>query len=206
MSPTIDQAYIYPTLPQPYADSSFKSSQEVFDKIKGVLGCSQGWQGTIGTNASVSTELVWVEWSRTTTSNIFEAFHHKPEECMTMKGMTAEHSFPQRVYGEGDKRFIFDSILFRPSRGGLPIYVFKTVWVSGMKGASLRKDLFKGTSTDDFKGIRLATVINRFKPPQARVLMAGVSGLPSEDLAWKSFSRNILPQIQWATVQPSSNN
>lgn len=206
MNPTVDQAYIYPTLQEPFANPDFKSSQDVFDKIKVMLGCTQGWQGSIGSKTSVNTELAWIEWSHTSTNNVFEAFHHKPEVCMSMKGMILEHSYPHRVYGEGDKRFIFDSMLFRPSRGGLPIYVFKTVWISGIKGMSLRKNLFDGTSNEDFKRMRLATVINRFKPLHARVLMAGVGGLPSEELAWKSFSREILPQVQWTTVQPSSGN
>ena len=203
MNPRVDKAYIYPTLPQPLADPSFKSTPESFEKIREMLGCSQGWLGTVGSESSVNTQLAWIEWSHTATSNVFEAYHHKPEECMAMKGMKLENSYPHRVYGSGDKQLVFDSTLFRPLRGGQAIHVFKAIWVSGVAGASIRKDIFEGTSNSNLRALRLATARNRFKPEHARVLMAGVTGLPSEELAWKAFSREILPQIQWTTVHPS---
>lgn len=206
MNPPNHHPYVIPKLVQPVANPNYKSSQDVFDKIKEMLGSSEGWQGTIGSETSIHTELAWIEWNHSTTNNVFQAFYHKPEVCMSMKGMTLEHSYPHRVYGEGAKKFIFDSMLFRPLRGGLPIYVFKTVWISGKEGMSLRGSLFDGTNNEDFKSLRLATVLNRFKPLHARVLMAGVSGLPSEELAWKSFSREILPLVEWTTIQPSTEN
>ena len=204
MNPTIEKAYIYPTLAQPFADRTFKSDPERFDKIKSMLQCNQGWLGTIGSESSVITQLAWVEWSHTATGNTFEAYHHKPEDCMGSSGMKLERSYPKRVYGSGDKQFVFESLLFQPLRGGPAIHVFKAIWVSGLVGADARKNIFEDTANTDLRALRFATATHRFRPEQARVLMAGVIGLPSEELAWKSFSREILPQIQWTTVQPSA--
>jgi len=198
MNPPIERSYIYPTLNEPFADPAFKSTPEKYDKIKGMLACSQGWLGD-----SVNTQLVWIEWNHTSTGSIFQAYAHKPETCMSMKGMKLERIYPLRVYGSGDEQLVFDSTLFRPHRGGQAIHIFKAIWISGVVGASYQKDLFDGTSNDDLRAKRLAAAANRFKPQRARVLMAGVTGLPSEELAWKSFSREILPQIQWTPVHPS---
>ena len=125
---------------------------------------------------------------------------------MGANGMTLEQSYPQRVYGSGDKQFVFDSSLFRPLRGGPGIYIFKTVWVSGLVGANFREDVLPGAKIDDLGKLHFAIIRHRFKPARTAVLMAGVSGLPSEELAWKSFSRKILPQIQWTTVHPSATH
>lgn len=202
MNPPIKKAYIYPTLTEPFSDPTFKSTPEKFDEIKGMLSCSQGWMGNAGSENSVNTQLVWIEWNHTSTGSIFQTYAHKPEDCMSLKGLKLESIYPQRVFGSGDGQLVFDSTLFRPLRGGQAIHVFKAIWISGVVGASFRKDLFDGTSNDDLRAKRLATAKNRFKPLHARVLMAGVTGLPSEELAWKSFSREILPQIQWTTVHP----
>ena len=55
-------------------------------------------------------------------------------------------------------------------------------------------------------GLRVASTLHRFKPDHTRVLMAGVTGLPSEEFAWRHFSREILPQIQWNVVAPESES
>lgn len=206
MNPKITEAYVYPTLPQLSADPTFKSTPEEFDAIRGVIVCSDGWLGQVGSGESVNTQLAWIEWNGTETRNTLEAFRHKPETCMGADGMTVEKSFPPRVYGSGDKQFVFDSNLFRPLRGGPGIYIFKAVWVSGLVGANYREDVLPGAKIDDLRNLRFAVISHRFKPERTRVLMAGVSGLPSEELAWKSFSRKILPQIQWTTVHPSATH
>jgi len=202
MNPTIQEAYIYPTLPQPVADKTFKATPEKFDDVRHHLVCSEGWLGKVGSEGSVTVQLAWVEWNDTATRCTLEAFRHKPEVCMDAQGMKLEQSYPQRVYGSGAKQFVFDSTLFRSPRGGPALHIFKAVWVSGLVGASFRKDIFPGIEISDLRALRSATVARRFKPEKTRVLMAGVTGLPSEELAWKYFSREILPQIQWTTVTP----
>jgi hypothetical protein len=202
MNPKITAAYIYPTLPQLVADPTFKSTPEEFDAIRGKIVCSDGWLGRLGSDTSGGIQLAWIEWNGTEARNTLEAFRHKPEVCMGANGMTVEKSYPRRVYGSGDKQFVFDSNLFRPLRGGPGIYIFKAVWVSGLVGANYREEILPGASIDELRNLRFAVIGHRFKPERTRVLMAGVSGLPSEELAWKSFSRKILPQIQWTTVAP----
>ncbi len=207
MNPKAKEAYLYPTLPQPFADRTFKSTPEQFEKIKGILHCSQGWLGAVGAENTATTQLAWIEWNDTKTISTLEAFAHKPEVCMrAARGMKLEQSYPPRVYGSGEQKFIFDSTRFRPLHGGPSFYVFKAVWVSGLPGSSLRSDLFQGISNQNGRAVRVAIATRRFKPEKTRVLMAGVGGWPSEEMAWKSFSREILPQIQWTTVQPSSEN
>lgn len=206
MNPVVKEPYIYPTLPQPFAERTYQSTPEEFKKNKVTLHCSEGWLGSVGSENTITTRLAWIEWNNTKAISTLEAFDHKPENCMGARGMKLEQTYPPRVFGSGEKRFIFDSTRFRPLRGGPAIYVFKAVWVSGLPGANFRGDLFQGISAQQGRAVRVAIATHRFKPEKTRVLMAGVSGLPSEELAWKSFSRDILPQIQWTTVQPSSNN
>lgn len=203
MNPKISEAYVYPTLPQLFADPTFISTPEKFEAIRSKIVCSQGWLGKVGSDVSVSTQLAWIEWNGTEARNTLEAFRHKPEICMGANGMNLEHSYPPRIYGTGDRKLIFDSSLFRPLRGGPAIYIFKAVWVSGLIGANYREEILPGAKIDDLRKLRFAIIRHRFKPERSRVIMAGVSGLPSEELAWKSFSRKILPQIEWTTVNPS---
>ena len=205
MNPKVADAYIYPTLPKLLADSTFVSTPEEFEAIRDKIVCSEGWLGRVGASDSVSTQLAWIEWNGTETRNTLEAFRHKPEVCMGASGMTLERAYPQRVYGRGDKQFVFDSTLFRPLRGGPSIFIFKAVWVSGLIGANFREEILPGAKIDDLRKLRFAIIRHRFKPERTRVLMAGVTGLPSEELAWKSFSREILPQIQWTAVAPTSH-
>ncbi len=194
-----------PVFAAPVIDETFESSPEQFDQVKGELLCTGGWIGRQGGGAVPLTQLVWIEWDRAGTRNTLEAFRHLPEQCMGSVGMKLEREFPQRSLGSGDQRLVFDSTLFRPLRGGPAMHVFKAVWVSGRVGASLRENILE-TKSQNLFGLRLATAIHRFKPEQTRVLMAGVIGLPSEELAWKFFSREILRQIQWTTepTQPAN--
>jgi hypothetical protein len=118
-------------------------------------------------------------------------------------GMVLEKAYPAREAGTGEQRMIFDSSLFRSQRGGPALYVFKAVWVSGTGAMSQRADFFGfdlGTVNRSRLSMRVASTLHRFKPDHTRVMMAGVTGLPSEELAWRHFSREILPQIQWNEV------
>jgi len=206
MNPTITKAYIYPTLPQLVADPTFKSTPEEFNAIRSKIVCSEGWLGKMGSENSVGIQLAWIEWNGTEARNTLEAFRHKPEVCMGANGMKVEQSYPKRIYGTGEQQFVFDTKLFRPLRGGPGIYIFKAVWVSGLIGANYRDEILPGAKIDDLRNMRFAIIKHRFKPERTRVLMAGVTGLPSEELAWKAFSREILPKIQWTTVYPPATH
>lgn len=195
-----------PRLLPPVADSSFESRQEDYDKARESLMCSGGWIGRVGGKDEPAVHLSWVEWDRTGVANTLEAFRHLPEECMGSIGMVQEEVYPTREAGTGERRMVFDSTLFRPERGGPAMYVFKAVWVSGIGGMSQRGEFFGvdlGTINRSRLVMRLASTLHRFKPDHTRVLMVGVTGLPSEELAWKLVSRKILPQIEWTTANSS---
>ncbi len=207
--PRPDGPVAIPHFSPPVVDRTFEPNQKDFDAAKVQLMCSGGWSGKRGGDAQPLTRLSWVEWDRTSVANTLEAFRHVPEECMGSVGMTQEKVYPPREAGSGERRMVFDSALFRAQRGGAGMYVFKTVWASGTGSFSLRGDFFGfdlGTINRSRLMMRLATTLHRFKPEHTRVLMAGVTGLPSEELAWEHFSREILPQVQWTTVQPSAEN
>ncbi len=201
--PRPDGPVLVPNLTPPVADRSFEPRQEDYEKAREGLMCSGGWIGRLGGNDAPMVHLSWVEWDRAGVANTLEAFRHLPEECMGSIGMVQEKVYPTREAGNGEQRLVFDSSQFRSQHGGPAMYVFKSVWVSGTGAMSQRADFFGfdlGTINRSRLGLRVASTLHRFKPDHTRVLMAGVTGLPSEELAWRHFSREILPQIQWNAV------
>ncbi len=196
--------YQRPVFVPPLENKSFELDRDQYDEVKGELMCNGGWIGKQAGEGMPSTSLVWIEWDRTSSRNTLEAFRHMPEQCLGSIGMKLERSYPRRVYGSGEQQLVFDTTLFRPLRGGTSMFVYKAVWISGLVGADIRENVL-ATNYMDLGALRFAAATHRFNPEHTRVLMAGVSGLPSEELAWKSFSRKILPQIQWTTVAPTSH-
>lgn len=192
------EPFARPVFVPPVENKSFELLPAEFAEIKGALLCSGGWIGKQGGEMEPLTRLAWIEWDNTSTGNTLEAFRHMPEQCMGSVGMKLERVYPRRIYGTGERRLVFDSTLFRPLRGGTSVQVFKAVWISGLVGADLRENVLGGSSSKDQRALRLTAATHRFRPEHTRVLMAGVVGLPSEELAWNAFSREILPQIQWA--------
>jgi hypothetical protein len=207
--PRPDGPVMVPHLAPPVADGSFKSNQDEFEKAREGLMCSGGWIGSVGGDNKPRVHLSWVEWDQLGVANTLEAFRHLPEECMGSVGMVQEKVYPQREIGTGERRMVFDSSRFRSERGGQAMYVFKAVWVSGTGGMSQRGEFFGfdlGTINRSRGAIRMASTLHRFKPDHTRVMMAGVTGLPSEELAWRHFSREVLPQIRWNEVAPASES
>lgn len=201
--PRRDGPVLVPHLVPPVADRTYKSHRDDYDKARESLMCSGGWIGSLGGSNAPKVHLSWVEWDRTGVANTLEAFRHLPEECMGSIGMMQEKVYPAREAGTGERRMVFDSSLFRPQQGGQAMYVFKAVWVSGTGAMSQRADFFGfdlGTINRSRMVMRMASTWHRFKPDHTRVLMAGVTGLPSEELAWRHFSREILPKIEWTEV------
>lgn len=204
--PRPDGPVVVPHLVPPVADGSFESRQDDYEKAREALMCSGGWIGSVGGDNKPRVHLSWVEWDQLGVANTLEAFRHLPEECMGSIGMVQEKVYPQREAGTGERRMVFDSSRFRSQHGGPAMFVFKAVWVSGTGAMSQRGEFFGfdlGTINRSRGAIRMASTLHRFKPDHTRVLMAGVTGLPSEEFAWRHFSREILPQIQWNEVAPS---
>ena len=197
--------YAYPILSPPVERDDFKELPATYNEVRNSLYCSNGWLGSVNGEDSPSIRLAWFEWDKTSANNTLEAFRHLPDQCMGAVGMKLEKVNEPRVIGEGEKTLVFDSTLFRPPQGGATIFVFKAVWASGWSGINLRKGL-DGASGASMRSLRLSAAINRFRPERTRVLMAAVTGFPTEELAWNWVKKQSLDRLRWsddpATRQP----
>jgi hypothetical protein len=192
----------YPVFPPMVADNSFTRLQPAYDEVKEQLFCSTGWMGNLGDEqTSPVTRLAWFEWNQAPTVNTLEAFKHLPEACMGSAGMKLEQIYKPRVFGETGKRLVFDSTRFRPGRGGQAIFVFKAVWVSGWDGADLRSGVIEGASFKNLRTLRIEAAKTRFRPERTRVLMASITGFPTEELAWGWFKKQALTNLRWTAPE-----
>ena len=187
----------YPALPEPAGNPSFLPLPELFKEVKPSLHCTSGWMGNLGEPQAPIVRIGWFEWDEAGTVSTLEAFKHLPEECMGAAGMRLEKIHPPRLVGEGSRKLIFDSTRFRPEGGSTSIHVFKCVWVSGWEGVGLREGAMGVANLMERRHLRLAAAKGRFRPPRARVLMVSVTGLPSEDLAWRWAGNHALGSLQW---------
>jgi hypothetical protein len=187
----------YPLFVAPVEQAEFKELPEVYNEVRGSLYCNQGWLGTLGDGNSPTIRLAWFEWDQASGTTTLEAFRHLPDQCMGAAGMKLEKINEPRVIGEDGKTLVFDSTLFRPPQGGATIFVFKTVWASGWSGVNLRKGL-DGASSASMRSLRLSAAVNRFRPERTRVLMAAVTGFPTEELAWNWVKKQSLDRIRWS--------
>lgn len=175
--------------------AEFSDQPEAYRNVREALRCSHGWMGRLELEpGGAAIGVAWFEWRDSDTPNTLEAFKHLPEECMGAKGVPLEAFHPARVYDSPQGRLVFDSSTFRPRHGGSAIHVFKAVWVAGYDGLNLREEAF---ATDelyrtDVRQLRLKAALTRFRPPRACVLMASVTGIPTEALAWDAFCQNVL--------------
>lgn len=194
--PTTHRSAEYPVFPEPVGNPSFSPLPKLYLEVKPSLHCSSGWMGNLGSTEPV-VRMGWFEWDETGTVSTLEAFKHLPEECMGAAGMNLEKIHPARSIGEGSRKLIFDSTLFRPHGGSTSIHVFKCVWVSGWEGVSLRDNALGSTNKLDRRQLRIDAAKGRFRPPRARVLLVSVTGLPTEELAWRWAEKHALSTIQW---------
>lgn len=77
----------------------------------------------------------------------------------------------------------------------MPLYIFKLVWVEGLEGMNLLRD--GHTKERKFK---LNSVVERWSPKHARVLMLGVFGTKSDEDAWGLVEREVLPDLTFRTL------
>ena len=195
--PSTAETAPYPVLTPLVQDSAFTLLPSDYNEVKGPLHCSSGWMGSLGDGNNPVLRLAWFEWNETSTMNTLEAFKHLPDQCMGSAGKHLEKVNPPRVFGGGDKQFVFDSTRFTTPDRKAQLFVFKAVWVSGWAGAELRSGTVDGVSSRSLRKLRLACAKNRFRPEKTRVLMAVVSGFPTESMAWNWFSEKALGNISW---------
>ena len=170
---------------------------KALDMVLRTLKCSYGWMGTVSLVAGgPQINLGWFEWSDTDTPSTLEAFQHLPEECMGSSGLPLEEINPPRTFQFPDGLLVFDSTTYRRPGGGPAVHVFKAVWVAGFQGLNLRQEGF-GNTDNPVRRLRFNAAATRFSPPRAAVLMASVTGMPTESLAWDTFRQHVLdPESQ----------
>ncbi len=194
----------YPVLPPLTEDAAFKYIPQAYDDVKDQLFCSNGWMGNLGAGGDPVVRLGWFEWDKAGSTNTLEAFKHLPESCMGSAGMKLQKIHKPRVYGEGDRTMVFDSTYYQPPGGGMAVYTFKAVWVSGRPGMNLRSDVIDGLNMNSLRTLRFSIAKHRFSPVRTRVMLGSVSGLPTEELAWKWFRQECLEKIHWTEEKPGS--
>lgn len=185
----------------PVNDPSWTPRSEVYEEVVPSLRCSGGWVSDFGSENRPEARVSFFRWDATDTVNTLEAFKHLPEQCMGAIGMRLEKIHPTRELETPGGRLHFDSTQFRPEGGGQNVHIFKCVWVSGFPDATLRHDALMGTNGHQTRQLRLAAAMARFRPPNTRIIMGGVFGMPTEELAWKSFEKIIQPRVRWASSE-----
>jgi hypothetical protein len=195
--PELSDSILIPEIVLPMGDEFWQSRNDLVSEVMTPLRCSAGRIGDYDDGSGLVTRLSYFRWDSAETVNTLEAFKHLPEQCMGAVGMRLEKVYPARVISGDCGQLIFDSTLFRPESRGTAIHIFKCVWVSGFESSNLREDVLMGNSGLNLRQLRLAAAMSRFRPPHARVIMGGVSGMPTEELAWAHFQSLIEPRLQW---------
>jgi len=184
----------------PSGDKSWIQQSEVYGDVQPSLHCSSGWISDVGTEDGPEARVSFFRWDSTDTVNTLEAFKHLPEQCMGAIGMRLENIHPTRELETSGGLLYFDSTQFRPQDGGRAVHIFKCVWVGGFPDSNLRDDALMGKDGQELRQLRLAAAAARFRPRHTRIIMGGVFGMPTEELAWKRFEKMIRGQIRWIDV------
>jgi exosortase len=164
-----------------------------FEKVRPTLRCSAGWMASVGEDRGARRMRAgWFSWDLTDGRSVLEAFQHSPEVCMGAIGWSLLGNSPSRRHDLGERQLEFDVTEFKDPTDGGSLYVFKTVWISGARDASLRGGISGLGSAEALRIFRLAMAVQRFKPAHARVLMGVVAGEADEAAAWQRFGAEVL--------------
>lgn len=186
----------------PPGDHSWIPQGDVYGQVQPSLHCSSGWISDVGSEDRPEARVSFFRWDATDTVNTLEAFKHLPEQCMGAIGMSLEKIHRTRELETPGGQLHFDSTQFRPQGGGRAVHIFKCVWVSGFPDSTLRDDALMGQTGNQLRQLRLAAAAARFRPRHTRIIMGGVFGMPTEELAWKRFEKMIRGQIRWTEARP----
>lgn len=188
----------------PSDDRSWILQSDVYEQVQPALLCSSGWISDIGTEDGAEARVSFFRWDSTDTVNTLEAFKHLPEQCMGAIGMRLENIHQTRVMETPGGLLHFDSTQFRPQGGGRAVHIFKCVWVGGFPDSTMRDDALMGKNGHELRQLRMAAAAARFRPRHTRVIMGGVLGMPTEELAWKRFEKLIRGHLGWTDVRSES--
>ncbi len=188
----------------PTGNNAWNLQNDIYQEVQPSLNCSAGWIADVRNEDLPEARVSFFRWDATTTANTLEAFKHLPEQCMGAIGMELEKIYPPRVLENVGGNLKFDSTQFRPKGGGRAVHIFKCVWVEGFPNSSLRDDALLGKDGNELRQLRVAAAIARFRPQHTRVIMGGILGMPSEELAWNQFSRLIEGNVKWRHISSHS--
>ena len=198
-SPAGDEAILEFAFPAD--EKSWTPRSEVYEEVLPSLRCNGGWVADVGSEGRPDARISFFSWDATDTVNTLEAFKHMPEQCMGAIGMRLENIHPTRELTTSEGRLYFDSTQFRHQQGGQSVHIFKCVWVSGFPDASLRDGALMGKNGHDLRQLRLAAAASRFRPRHTRIIMVGVYGMPTEELAWKRFEKMMQGRLRWVSAE-----
>jgi hypothetical protein len=151
------------------------------------LRCSRGIAARVDREDGAEVHLAFFEWDFVDVGSVFEAFKHRPEECLGAIGMTLLEVRKPRVLEVGDERLSFEHTVFRdPS--GMIVHAFKSTWVSGLR-ALIGEEVRGGGA--QWRTLRWRAALARFRPAYTRVAQGAVRGISNDDLAWAAFQKAI---------------
>lgn len=178
-----------------------RENAEVFPVTKAVEEAllfdrsQSGWISSKGKRVSVN----YFEWNDTESSGLEEALAHPPEECMGNIGNKVQAFLPPRQTSVDDETLVFDVTQFRDK--GSPLFIFKLSWAEGMEGMNLLRE-GSGKGSDAVRTFKVKSVVTRWFPNYARVLMLGVYGADTDDEAWKIIEETILDDLNFRWIKP----
>jgi hypothetical protein len=192
---------IDPNLPvlewSPPGEGRWQAHHEAYDEVDDTLRCSSGWVGNVESGGR-PVRISFFRWDQVSTINTLDVFNHMPEICMGSVGMRLQRVHEPRILEIDGRSIKFDVTFFRPENGMGSTYVYKCYFVAGEEEFDLREG-YSGVRFQDLRKFRLMLTWRRFRPPYSRVLMGGISGVPTEELAWQEFRSLVEPHIRWVT-------
>jgi hypothetical protein len=178
-------------------DSGVSLREPVPEGVMSALSCDDADGGLINGGGGRQIKVNYFEWNNTETSGLSDAFGHTPEICMGNLGSKVEAFLPNRRFAIEGRELVFDATQFRDQDGG-PLYIFKLAWAEGMEGANILREGSSGATARSFK---FKSVVRRWFPRYARVLMLGVWGTRNDAEAWELVRDKVLKDLTFRNVK-----
>ena len=112
-------------------------------------------------------------------------------------GSKVEAYLANRNFVIDGHELVFDVTRFR-DKDGMPLYIFKLSWAEGMEGMNLLRE---GPSGMTVRSFQFKSVVKRWFPRHARVLMLGVYGARDDTEAWELLHRKVLQDVTLRKVK-----
>ena len=179
-------------------DSDVSISVEVADTVMDILSCDNGQSGWLDGGGGRKLSVNYFEWNNTDKSGLSHVFGHQPEVCMGNLGKKVQAYLESRSHKIDGHDLVFDATEFRDEKDK-PLYIFKLGWAEGMEGMNLLRDV--PGSGDSLRSFKVKSVLGRWFPRHARVLMIGVYGASSDQEAWELLDRKVLKDVALRNIK-----